>query len=208
MRIGIPKEILVEEKRVAATPETVKKYVKMGFTVVIQAAAGDGIYVSDDDYRKAGAMVVPSAEELFSISDVILKVKQPVFNANAQKHEAEMLREGSILITFLHPAAPANHPLVLMLQERNITSFTMDGIPRISRAQRMDALTSMSTVTGYRSVIIAANHLSKFVPMIGTAIGMVKPATFLIVGAGVVGLQAAATAKEAGRGCEGRGYPR
>jgi len=198
MRIGIPKEILVEEKRVAATPETVKKYVKMGFTVVIQAAAGDGIYVSDDDYRKAGATVVPSAEELFSISDVILKVKQPVFNANARKHEAEMLREGSILITFLHPAAPANHPLVLMLQERNITSFTMDGIPRISRAQRMDALTSMSTVTGYRSVIIAANHLSKFVPMIGTAIGMVKPATFLIVGAGVVGLQAAATAKRLG----------
>lgn len=197
-RIGIPKEILVEEKRVAATPETVKKYVKMGFTVTIQATAGEGIYVSDDDYRKAGAAVVPSAEELFAASDVILKVKQPVFNAATQKHEAEMLREGSLLITFLHPAAPANHPLVLMLQERNITSFTMDGIPRISRAQRMDALTSMSTVTGYRSVLIAANHLSKFVPMIGTAIGMVKPATFLIVGAGVVGLQAAATAKRLG----------
>ncbi len=197
-RIGIPKEILVEEKRVAATPETVKKYVKMGFTVTIQAAAGNGIYVSDDDYRKAGATVVPSAEEVFAASDVILKVKQPVFNAATQKHEAEMLREGSLLITFLHPAAPANHPLVLMLQERNITSFTMDGIPRISRAQRMDALTSMSTVTGYRSVLIAANHLSKFVPMIGTAIGMVKPAAFLIVGAGVVGLQAAATAKRLG----------
>jgi NAD(P) transhydrogenase subunit alpha len=198
MRIGIPKEILAEEKRVAATPETVKKYAKMGFTVTVQAAAGEGIHVSDEDYRKAGAAVVPSAEELFATSGVILKVKQPVFNANAQKHEAEMLREGSILITFLHPAAPANHPLVLMLQERNITSFTMDGIPRISRAQRMDALTSMSTVTGYRSVIIAANHLSKFVPMIGTAIGMVKPAAFLIVGAGVVGLQAAATAKRLG----------
>jgi len=112
--------------------------------------------------------------------------------------EAEMLREGSILIAFLHPAAPANHPLVLMLQERNITSFTMDGIPRISRAQRMDALTSMSTVTGYRSVIIAANHLSKFIPMIGTAIGTVKPASFLIAGAGVVGLQATATAKRLG----------
>jgi proton-translocating NAD(P)+ transhydrogenase subunit alpha len=198
MRIGIPKEILVEEKRVAATPETVKKYVKMGFTVTVQTAAGEGIYVSDEDYRKAGAEVVPGAEEVFATSDVILKVKQPVFNANAQKHEAEMLREGSILITFLHPAAPANHPLVLMLQERNITSFTMDGIPRISRAQRMDALTSMSTVTGYRSVVIAANHLSKFVPMIGTAIGTVKPAAFLIVGAGVVGLQAAATAKRLG----------
>jgi NAD(P) transhydrogenase subunit alpha len=125
-------------------------------------------------------------------------VKQPAFNDMLQKHEAEMLREGSMLITFLHPAAPANHPLVLMLRDRDITSFTMDGIPRISRAQRMDALTSMSTVTGYRSVIIAANHLSKFVPMIGTAIGTVKPANFLIVGAGVVGLQATATAKRLG----------
>jgi NAD(P) transhydrogenase subunit alpha len=198
MRIGIPKEILAEEKRVAATPETVSKYVKMGFTVAVQAAAGEGIYVSDDDYRRAGASVIPSAEELFGTSDAILKVKQPVFNATARKHEAEMLREGSILIAFLHPAAPANHPLVLMLQERNITSFTMDGIPRISRAQRMDALTSMSTVTGYRSVIIAANHLSKFIPMIGTAIGTVKPASFLIAGAGVVGLQATATAKRLG----------
>jgi len=198
MRIGIPKEILPEEMRVAATPETVNKYVNMGFAVAIQAAAGEGIFLSDNDYRKAGASVVSDAEELFATSDVILKVKQPVFNANIQKHEAEMLREGSILITFLHPAAPANHPLVLMLQDRNITSFTMDGIPRTSRAQRMDALTSMSTVTGYRSVIMAANHLSKFVPMIGTAIGTVKPAIFLILGAGVVGLQAAATAKRLG----------
>jgi NAD(P) transhydrogenase subunit alpha len=198
MRIGIPKEILPEEMRVAATPETVNKYVKIGFSVAMQAAAGEGIYLSDDDYRRAGASVVSDAEELFATSDVILKVKQPVFNANIQKHEAEMLREGSILITFLHPAAPANHPLVLMLQDRNITSFTMDGIPRTSRAQRMDALTSMSTVTGYRSVIMAANHLSKFVPMIGTAIGTVKPAIFLILGAGVVGLQAAATAKRLG----------
>jgi NAD(P) transhydrogenase subunit alpha len=198
MKIGIPKEILPEEMRVAATPETVNKYVKIGFSVAMQAAAGEGIYLSDDDYRRAGASVVSDAEELFATSDVILKVKQPVFNVNIQKHEAEMLREGSILITFLHPAAPANHPLVLMLQDRNITSFTMDGIPRTSRAQRMDALTSMSTVTGYRSVIMAANHLSKFVPMIGTAIGTVKPAIFLILGAGVVGLQAAATAKRLG----------
>lgn len=198
MRIGIPKEILENEKRVAATPDAVKKYVNMGFAVTIQAAAGEGVYVSDDDYRKAGASIIPSAEELFAASDVILKVKQPVFNAAAQKHEAEMLRQGSILITFLHPAAPGNHPLVRMLQERNVTSFTMDGIPRISRAQRMDALTSMSTVTGYKSVILAANHFPKFMPMIGTAIGTVKPATFLIVGAGVVGLQAIGTAKRLG----------
>jgi len=108
------------------------------------------------------------------------------------------LKPGSVLVTFLHPAAPSNHGLVKTLAERNITSFTMDGIPRTSRAQRMDALTSMSTVTGYKSVLMASNYLGKFVPMIGTAIGTVKPAKFLMVGAGVVGLQAIATAKRLG----------
>jgi len=109
-----------------------------------------------------------------------------------------MMREGAILITFLHPAAPANHEVVRMLCDRNITSFTMDSIPRISRAQKMDALTSMSTVTGYKSVLIAANRFPRFIPMTGTAIGTIKAARFLMVGAGVVGLQAIATAKRLG----------
>jgi H+-translocating NAD(P) transhydrogenase subunit alpha len=109
-----------------------------------------------------------------------------------------MLREGGLLITFLHPAAPDSHDMVRMLRDRRITSLTMDGIPRITRAQRMDALTSMSTVTGYKSVLIAANEMPRFVPMMGTAIGTVPPAKFLIVGAGVVGLQAVATAKRLG----------
>jgi len=103
-----------------------------------------------------------------------------------------------VLATFLHPAAPGSHDIVRMLRDRNITSFTMDGIPRISRAQRMDALTSMSTVTGYRAVLDAAQHLPRFMPMIGTAIGPIKPANVLVVGAGVVGLQAIATAKRLG----------
>jgi len=101
-------------------------------------------------------------------------------------------------VTFIHPAAPANHEIVRMLRDKNITSFTMDGIPRTSRAQKMDALTSMSTVTGYKSVLIAAGHLPVFVPMIGTAIGAIKPAACLVIGAGVVGLQAIATAKRLG----------
>jgi NAD(P) transhydrogenase subunit alpha len=129
---------------------------------------------------------------------VILKVKQPAFNHCVGKHETEMIREGAILITFLHPAAPANHEVVRALRDKNVTALTMDGIPRISRAQQMDALTSMSTVTGYKSVLIAANRLPKFIPIIGTAIGTIKPAKFLIVGAGVVGLQAIATAKRMG----------
>jgi NAD(P) transhydrogenase subunit alpha len=103
-----------------------------------------------------------------------------------------------MLITFLHPAAPANHDIVRILRDRRITSLTMDGIPRISRAQTMDALTSMSTLTGYRAMLLAANHFPRFIPMIGTAIGTIQPAQVLVIGAGVVGLQAIATAKRLG----------
>lgn len=198
MILGIPKETLDKEKRVAAIPETVGKYVKMGFEVLVESSAGEGALCSDEEYAKAGARMEADAEALFSSSDLILKVKQPNFNERTGRHEVEMMREGAILITFLHPAAPGNHEMIRGLRDRRITAFTMDGIPRISRAQRMDALTSMSTVTGYKSVLMAANYFPKFVPMIGTAIGTVKPARFLIIGAGVVGLQAMATAKRLG----------
>jgi NAD(P) transhydrogenase subunit alpha len=198
MLIGIPKEILAEEKRVAATPDTVRKYVDLGFDVAIESGAGEGILISDEEYEMAGATVITDAERLFAESDVVLKVKQPVFNAQYEKHEVEMLRDDGTLITFLHPATPDNHEMIKRLRDKNVTAFTMDGIPRISRAQRMDALSSMSTVTGYKSVLMAANRMSKFIPMIGTAIGTVKPAAFLVVGAGVVGLQAIATAKRLG----------
>ncbi|MCC7155639.1 MAG: NAD(P) transhydrogenase subunit alpha [Bryobacterales bacterium] len=198
MVIGIPREILENEYRVAALPETVAEYVRLGFSVLVESGAGQGAYRPDQEYASAGAEIVPSAEALYSRSDLILKVKQPCFNRVSGKHEAEMIRRGSMLITFLHPAAPANHEIVEMLRERNITALTMDSIPRISRAQPMDALTSMSTITGYRSTLIAAMHLPKFVPMIGMAVGTTKPARFLIIGAGVVGLQAIATVKRLG----------
>lgn len=198
MIIGIPKEILEREHRVAALPEEVAAYVRMGFDVVVQAGAGEGALHADDEYVAAGARIASGAEEVFLQADVILKVKQPHFNSETGKHETEMLREGSMLITFLHPAAPANHDIVRALRDRNITALTMDGIPRISRAQSMDALSSMSTVTGYKSMIMAAAALPKFVPMIGTAIGATKPAEILVIGAGVVGLQAIATAKRLG----------
>ena len=198
MQIGIPKEVLPEEKRVAATPETVRKYIDMGFDVAVEASAGEGISISDDDYNIAGASINSDPEWLFSESDIVLKVMQPVFNEKAEKHEVNMLRNGSILITFLHPAAPDNHNMIKRLRDKNITAFTMDGIPRISRAQRMDALSSMSAITGYKAVIMAANRLPKFIPMVGTAIGTIKPAQFLIIGSGVVGLQAIATAKRLG----------
>lgn len=198
MVIGVPREILEREHRVAALPEEVAAYVAMGFSVVVETGAGKGALHTDDEYRAVGATIVAGAREVFSAADVVLKVKQPHFNALLGVHEAELIREGATLITFLHPAAPANHDIVRTLRDRNITSLTMDGIPRISRAQSMDALSSMSTVTGYKSVIMATAALPRFVPMIGTAIGATKPAEFLIIGTGVVGLQAIATAKRLG----------
>ena len=198
MVIGVPREILENEHRVAALPETAAEYSRMGFRVLVESCAGEGAFRTDHEYAGAGAGIVSSPEELYSGSDLVLKVKQPCFNRITGKHEVEMMRRGAMLIGFLHPAAPANHEMVEMLRDRNITSLTMDSIPRISRAQPMDALTSMSTISGYRSALIAATHLPKFVPMIGTAIGTTKPARFLTIGAGVVGLQAIATAKRLG----------
>ncbi len=198
MVIGIPKEILPEERRVAAIPDTVRRYRQQGFDVIVQAGAGAGIFKTDQDYEEAGARIMPGAAEIFAEADIVLKVKEPVFNDGLQQHEAALLKPGATLITFLHPAAPASLPIVEMLRDRNITAFTMDGIPRISRAQQMDALTSMSSLTGYKSVLIAADHLPKFVPMVGTAIGTIRPSKFLVIGAGVVGLQAIATAKRLG----------
>lgn len=198
MILGVPKEILGNELRVAALPETAAEYVKLGFEVLVQASAGEGALRADAEYQASGAKIVGDPQALLAAADVIVKVKQPWFNHETGQHEVEMMRSGAVLVTFLHPAAPPNHDTIRMLAARNITALTMDDIPRISRAQTMDALTSMSTVTGYKSVLIAANRFPKFVPMIGTAIGTVKAAKFLVVGTGVVGLQAIAAAKRLG----------
>lgn len=198
MQIVVPKEILHAEKRVAAIPETVEKFKKKGFTVAVEAGAGEGNFISDAQYREAGATIVEDVESLYGRAGLVLKVKQPIFNEAKKKHEVDMMPEGSFLATFLHPAAPDSHDIVRKLRHRQVTAFTMDGIPRISRAQRMDALTSMSTVAGYRAMLDAAQFLPRFVPMVGTAIGSIKPATVLVVGAGVSGLQSIAAAKRLG----------
>src|SRR5665647_908665 len=198
MVIGIPKEILEHEGRVAALPDEVAEYVEMGFTVLVEASAGVNAFRSDDEYKAAGAEIVPDVADLFARADIVLKVKQPEFNKVLGKNEAELVGEGKMLITFLHPANPANHDTARTLRDRNITALTMDGIPRISRAQGMDALSSMSTITGYKSVIMAAYRLPEFIPMIGTAVGATKPKSCLMVGTGVVGLQAVATARRLG----------
>lgn len=198
MILAVPKEVLEQEGRVAAIPETVQQYKAMGFEVLVQEAAGEAALWTDESYASAGAEIVADAASLFARADLVLKVKQPWISPASGRHEAELLREGASLVTFLHPATPDNHEMVRMLARRGVTSFTMDGVPRISRAQTMDALTSMSTITGYKSVLLAANKFPKFIPLIGTAIGTIKAAKFLIVGGGVVGLQAIATAKRLG----------
>jgi len=186
------------ERRVAAIPDTVKKMVSEGANVLVEEGAGLGSYFSDEDYKAAGARLVGSAEELFREADIILKVKEPLFNRNIGKHEVDLMKEGQCIVSFLHPAAPANHEMIKNLASKRVISFTLDSIPRISRAQSMDALTSMSTVAGYKGMIMAANTLPKFLPMMGTAVGMIRPAQVLVIGIGIAGLQAIATAKRLG----------
>ena len=198
LTIAIPREIMAGERRVAAIPKTVQKLVESGFRVLVETGAGKMAFYEDEEYAQAGAVIMPGAAEVYQNADIILKVKEPKFNEKIGKHEIDLFPEKSILISFLHPASPANHEMVKMLAEKGITSFTLDGIPRISRAQQMDALTSMSTVAGYKSVLIAANNLGRFIPMMPTASGVLRPSTFIVVGAGVAGLQAIATARRLG----------
>ncbi|MGI6782169.1 MAG: NAD(P) transhydrogenase subunit alpha [Acholeplasmataceae bacterium] len=198
MIIGIPKEILKGEKRVSATPQTVKKMIRDGHQVFVEKNAGVDSFYLDQEYIEAGAIILEDIKELYAKADVVLKVKEPQVNDKVGQHEIEMMRKGAILITFLHPANHVNHEMVLMLKDKGITSFTLDGVPRISRAQAMDALSSMSTCAGYKSVMMAANSLPKFLPMIGSAVGMIRPGNVFVVGCGVAGLRAIATAKGLG----------
>ena len=198
LTIGIPKEIMPGERRVAAIPDTVKKMKEQGARVLVEKGAGEGAFFMDDAYQAAGAEIIAGAAKVYAEADVILKVKEPLFNDAEKKHEAEMLRDGQYFITFLHPAAPVNHEMMKTLAATGVISLTLDGIPRISRAQNMDALTSMSSVAGYKSVLMAANRLAKFLPMMGTAVGVIKPSNVVVIGTGVAGLQAVATAKRLG----------
>lgn len=198
MVIGIPKEIMHGENRVACSPETVGKFVKDGFTVLVENHAGDGALYHDEQYIAAGAQMMSDAAELYAKAELILKVKEPLFNEQLQKHEVELMHKGQYLITFIHPASPVNHEMVKRLTAQGVTAFTLDCIPRISRAQSMDALTSMSTCAGYKGIIMAADHLTSFIPQMFTAVGKIEPAKVMVIGVGVAGLQALATAKRLG----------
>jgi NAD(P) transhydrogenase subunit alpha len=198
MIIGIPKEIMQGEKRVSAIPETVKKMVDSGASVLFEKGAGVGSHYLDESYEQAGAQLIADVEDIFSQADVILKVKEPQFNYEKNKHELDMMHEDQYLITFIHPASPPNHQMVKHMAERGIIGLTLDGVPRISRAQAMDALSSMSACAGYKGMIMGINDISKFVPFVTSAVGRLKPATVFVIGTGVAGLRALATAKGLG----------
>lgn len=198
MVIGIVKEIMHGEGRVSATPETVKKYREDGFQVLVENGAGQGALFADEQYRAAGAEMLSDCTEIYRRADLILKVKEPLFNADRKMHELDMMHAGQYLITFIHPASPVNHEMVKKMAAKGVIGLTLDGVPRISRAQKMDALTSMSTCAGYKGMLMAASDLTKFMPQIFTAVGMIKPCNALVIGTGVAGLQALATAKRLG----------
>lgn len=196
MKVAIPKEILESERRVAVIPETVKRMVKKGIDVSVEAGAGSGAFFDDKEYQEAGAKIESSVETLFGAADAVLKINKPLPNKKLGRHEIDLMNEGAVLISFLFPLS--NIDIVTKLAEKKVTSFAMDSIPRITLAQSMDVLSSMSTVAGYKAVLIGANALGKFFPMYITAAGTIAPAKVLVLGAGIAGLQAIATARRLG----------
>ena len=194
IRVGVPREVAPGETRVALIPETVGKLIKAGFEVLVEAGAGKASGFEDDAYTAAGASVQADVKDLFGRSDIVVKVREP--QQGAAGHEADLFHSGSTLVTFLNPAR--NGELVERLAARGVTTFAMELVPRITRAQKMDALSSMATVAGYKAVLIAANTTGRFFPLFMTAAGTIAPARVFILGAGVAGLQAIATARRLG----------
>jgi NAD(P) transhydrogenase subunit alpha len=195
-RIVVPKEISENEKRVALVPSMVPILTKDKHEVLVERGAGEAATFTNDQYVSAGAQLVDSAEDLYAQADVILKVRPPLCQVVDGKTEAELFREGSIYIGFFAPQAYTD--VLKIFLQRRITSFSLEYIPRITRAQGMDALSSMSTVAGYKAVLLAAAELGKMFPLMMTAAGTVPPSSVLVLGAGVAGLQAIATAKRLG----------
>mgnify|MGYP000555745574 CR=1 FL=1 len=190
MIIGVPKEVQAGENRVALVPETAAKLIKAGHQVSVERGAGQKANFSDADYEKAGVSVAAGADEIFSSSEIIVKVAAP------SPSEISRLKQGAVYISFLNPLAEPS--ISAELAGRGVTAFSMELIPRTSRAQSMDALSSQANIGGYKAVLTAANAIGKYLPMLTTAAGTVPPAKVLVIGVGVAGLQAIATARRLG----------
>ncbi len=190
MKVGIPAEIAPNELRVAATPKTVKRLLKQGFEVFIQQNAGAKANFSDKEFEEAGAKIVPTVAQIYSQSDIVLKVKEP------SPEEVDQMREGLVLLSYLWPAQ--NPALLQKLADKKVNAVAMDAIPRISRAQKMDVLSSMANIAGYRAVIESSFYFGRFLNGQITAAGKVEPAKVLVIGAGVAGLAAIGAANSLG----------
>jgi NAD(P) transhydrogenase subunit alpha len=190
MKVGVARETAAGERRVALVPEAATRLAGAGITLAVESGAGVAASFHDEAYAEAGAEIVPDAAALCARCDLVAKVQRP------SDSEIQHLRDGQALVSFLQPLV---HPdLVRAIAERGTTAFSMDAIPRITRAQSMDALSSQATVAGYKAVLLATEHLPRFVPMLTTAAGTIRPAKVLVLGAGVAGLQAIATARRLG----------
>ncbi len=190
MKVAIPKESAADERRVALVPDTAAKLIAASLEVSVESGAGAEAYFPDEVYEKAGVKVVKGAPALLKDADAVLKVQAPAPN------EIGLLKSGAVLISFLQPSTQAD--IVRALAKRGVTAFSLELLPRISRAQSMDALSSQASAAGYKAVLMAAGRLGKFFPMMMTAAGTVAPARVLVMGAGVAGLQAIATARRLG----------
>ncbi len=194
MIIAIPREIRKEERRVALVPETAGQLVKAGFEVRVEAGSGKKAFFPDDAYREVGANVTRESSQVWGAAEILVKVGPPA--PRKGKHEVDMLQEGGAIMGFLDPLG--DPMMVRRLADRKVTAFSMEMIPRIARAQSMDALSSQASVAGYKAALLAATSLGKFFPMLTTAAGTVRPARVFVIGAGVAGLQAIATSRRLG----------
>ena len=190
MKISIPTEITADETRVAATPQSVKELIKAGYEVNIETGAGTSSFISDDNFKKAGANIVNNTKELFKDSDIIIKVASPTID------EIELMPKDSILVSFFQPTIELEK--VKSISNKNITGLSMHLVPRTTLAQKMDALSSQANIAGYKAVLMGSSHMNVYMPLLMTAAGTIRPAKVLILGAGVAGLQAIATAKRLG----------
>lgn len=196
MKIGVPKEVHDGERRVALTPDTAQRLQKLGYQVALESGAGEAAKFSDEAYSEAGVEIINDTRQLWDSADIVLKVRAPEQHPELNVHESELLKDGGHLLSFIWPAQ--NEELMEQLKARNATVIAMDSVPRISRAQKLDALSSMANIGGYRAVIEAANNFGRFFTGQITAAGKVPPAKVMVIGAGVAGLAAIGTARGLG----------
>ena len=196
LKVFVPKERRPGETRVAATPDTIKKLVKENIEVVVETGAGAAASFLDAAYEAAGAKLTSDLASAWSTADIVLKVTEPIENTDLGKHEAEALKPGAILVGLMSPHR--NVDMVKRLVGNKVTTLAMELVPRITRAQSMDVLSSQANIAGYKAVLLAAANLPKYFPLLMTAAGTIQPARVVIMGAGVAGLSAIATARRLG----------